>query len=202
LLALSAFWGNVSAEAPPNPWAKVTAPSSEPTRSVGEYATGCLRGGKPLPLEGDGFVVMHPSRNRVFGHPDLLTFIRTLGKGANVDGLKPVLVGDLSQPRGGPAPGGHSSHQTGLDVDLWFWHPGGRISAAQRESLKSRSILDGKAGTIQKEEAKRVSELLRAPDHQAPAVRRGRQGSRVVEEDSPVVRPRRSLPRAPGLSGR
>jgi penicillin-insensitive murein endopeptidase len=160
LLALSAIWGHVSAEAPPNPWAKVKAPSKEEPRSVGEYSTGCLRGAQTLPLEGDGFLVMHPSRNRMFGHPDLLAFIRTLGKGANVQGLDPVLVGDLSQPRGGPAPGGHSSHQTGLDVDLWFWHPGGKISAAQRETLKSRSILDGKAGTIQKAEAKRVSELL------------------------------------------
>jgi penicillin-insensitive murein endopeptidase len=30
-------------------------------------------------------------------------------------------VGDLGQARGGPAPYGHRSHQTGLDVDIWFW---------------------------------------------------------------------------------
>jgi penicillin-insensitive murein DD-endopeptidase len=153
--------GVVHADALPNPWSKIKKPSEGDPRSVGEYSTGCLRGGQALPLEGEGFVVMHPSRTRYFGHPDLLQFIRTLGKGLNVEGLDPVLVGDLSQPRGGPAPGGHSSHQTGLDVDLWFWHPGGKITAAQRESLKSRSILDGKAGTIRDVYAKRVKELLR-----------------------------------------
>lgn len=153
--------GVVHADALNNPWSKVKKPSDGETRSVGEYSTGCLQGGQALALEGDGYIVMHPSRTRYFGHPDLLQFIQTLGKGVNIAGLAPVLVGDLSQPRGGPAPGGHSSHQTGLDVDLWFWHPGGKIGAAQRESLKSRSVLDGKAGTIRAEEAKRVSELLR-----------------------------------------
>src|SRR5690606_30245668 len=29
-------------------------------------------------------------------------------------------LGDLSQPRGGPAPDGHASHQTGLDADVWY----------------------------------------------------------------------------------
>lgn len=161
-LACGFGWlGVVHADSLTNPWAKVKKPSDGDPRSVGEYATGCLRGGHALPLEGDGYIVMHPARTRYFGHPDLLQFIQTLGKGVNIAGLDPVLVGDLSQPRGGPAPGGHSSHQTGLDVDLWFWHPGGKVSAPQRESLKSRSVLDGKAGTIRDEFAPRVKELLR-----------------------------------------
>jgi penicillin-insensitive murein endopeptidase len=155
-----AGFGVVQADALANPWSKIKKPSGGDSRSVGEYSTGCLRGGQALPLEGDGFIVMHPGRTRYYGHPDLLQFIRSLGKSANVAGLDPVLVGDLSQPRGGPAPGGHSSHQTGLDVDLWFWHPGGKITAAQRESLKSRSVLDGKAGTIRDVFAPRVKELL------------------------------------------
>lgn len=161
-LACGFSWlGVVHADALTNPWSKVKQPSDGDPRSVGEYSTGCLRGGQALPLEGDGFIVMHPSRMRYFGHPDLLAFIRSLGKSLNISGLDPVLVGDLSQPRGGPAPGGHSSHQTGLDVDLWFWHPGGKLNAAQREQLKSRSVLDGKAGTIRGVFAPRVKELLR-----------------------------------------
>ncbi|HKU43513.1 MAG TPA: penicillin-insensitive murein endopeptidase, partial [Polyangiales bacterium] len=71
-LAVLASLPVAQAEPPPNPWARVKKPTDEATRSVGEYSTGCLRGGRALPLEGDGFVVMHPSRNRVFGHPDLL----------------------------------------------------------------------------------------------------------------------------------
>jgi penicillin-insensitive murein endopeptidase len=30
------------------------------------------------------------------------------------------LVGDMAQPRGGPMLSGHTSHQVGLDVDIWF----------------------------------------------------------------------------------
>src|ERR1700730_13809348 len=31
-----------------------------------------------------------------------------------------LLVGDMSQPRGGPLLSEHTSHQIGLDVDIWF----------------------------------------------------------------------------------
>ena len=151
----------VHADAATNPWAKVKAPEKGTSRAVGEYSTGCLRGGVALPLRGDGYQVMHPGRLRYFGHPDLIQFIETLGRGLSVQGLDPVLVGDLSQPRGGPAPKGHSSHQTGLDVDLWFWHPGKRVVGNQVETLSARSILDGKAGTIRADSVARVTELLR-----------------------------------------
>jgi len=33
---------------------------------------------------------------------------------------KRVLIGDLSQPRGGPMLPVHSSHQNGLDADVWY----------------------------------------------------------------------------------
>ncbi len=160
LVGLGGF-GAAYADALPNPWAKIKAPSRGAPSAIGEYSTGCLSGGVPLPMEGKGFIVMHPGRVRYYGHPDLLGYITTLGEGAHVHGLEPVLVGDLSQPRGGPAPGGHSSHQTGLDVDLWFWHPGTKVTKAQREELKARSILDGKNGTIRAMHANRVTTLLK-----------------------------------------
>ncbi|HEX4351292.1 MAG TPA: penicillin-insensitive murein endopeptidase, partial [Polyangiales bacterium] len=54
---------------------------------------------------------------------------------------------------------------TGLDVDLWFWEPKaaakGPLPKADRESIKSRSILDAKAGMVQTEFAPRVAALLR-----------------------------------------
>jgi penicillin-insensitive murein endopeptidase len=77
----------------------------------------------PLPLAGDGFRVVHPDRNRVFGHPQLIDVIRDLGARLVERKLPAISVGDLGQPRGGPTPGGHASHQTGLDVDIWFVPP-------------------------------------------------------------------------------
>ena len=31
-----------------------------------------------------------------------------------------ILVGDLSLPQGGRFSSGHTSHQTGLDIDIWL----------------------------------------------------------------------------------
>ena len=161
LLPLSA----ANAEPPPNRWAQVTAPAKGSPRSLGEYSSGCLRGAAKLALDGPGYQVMHPSRARFYGHPDLVDFVRKLGQALHAEKFADMLVGDLSQPRGGPAPGGHSSHQTGLDVDLWYWQPKaaehGPLARADRESIKARSVLDGKAGAVRAELAPRVSALLR-----------------------------------------
>jgi penicillin-insensitive murein endopeptidase len=153
------------AEPPPNRWAQIKVPAKGSPRSIGEYSSGCLRGAAKLSLDGTGYQVMHPSRLRYYGHPDLVDFIRKLGQTLHAEKLADMMVGDLSQPRGGPAPGGHSSHQTGLDVDLWYWQPKaaerGPLPRAERESTKARSVLDGKAGAVRAEFAPRVAALLR-----------------------------------------
>ncbi len=63
---------------------------------------------------------MRPERRRHFGHPSLVDFVEKLGETLAQAKLPPLGVGDLGQARGGPAPNGHASHQSGLDVDLWF----------------------------------------------------------------------------------
>jgi penicillin-insensitive murein DD-endopeptidase len=143
----------------------MTSPSKGSPRSLGEYSSGCLRGAARLPLDGRGYQVMHPSRRRYYGNPELLDFLVKLGRALQAEKFGDMLIGDLSQPRGGPAPGGHSSHQTGLDVDIWYLQPTaalhGPLPRAERESLKARSVLDGKAGTLRAEFAPRVAALLR-----------------------------------------
>jgi len=87
---------------------------------IGGYTAGCLAGAGRLDLEGPGFQVMRPSRNRYYGHPRLVAFVEHLGHQALERGWGRVLVGDMAQPRGGPTDFGHRSHQSGLDVDIWF----------------------------------------------------------------------------------
>ena len=69
---------------------------------------------------GRAIEVIRLSRHRYFGHPDLLAFIQRLGRRTAAEGLPAFYVGDMAQPRGGPLPFGHASHQTGIDVDIWF----------------------------------------------------------------------------------
>jgi penicillin-insensitive murein endopeptidase len=110
----------------PTPWAKFRTPSAGPARAIGGYSAGCIAGAVGLPLRGDGFRVVRPERGRVFGHPLLIALIRELGARLKSLGLPALAIGDLGQPRGGPAPTGHASHQTGLDVDIWFAPPVGK----------------------------------------------------------------------------
>lgn len=90
-------------------------------RSIGSYARGCLAGGQMLPISGPGWEAMKLQRNRNWGHPRLISFLtRFATEAQQKDGWPGLLIGDLSQPRGGPMLTGHKSHQIGLDADIWF----------------------------------------------------------------------------------
>ena len=119
------------------------APSAMPTESFGFYAKGCLAGAASLPVDGPYWQAMRLSRNRHYGHPALVAYLERLAKTAATSGVWPgLLIGDMSQPRGGPMPTGHASHQIGLDADIWFRPmPQVRLTPAQRETYPFRSLL-------------------------------------------------------------
>ncbi len=100
---------------------KQKAPASLRARSIGSYARGCLAGGRMLPISGSGWEAMKLWRNRNWGHPVLITFLERFAiESKEQDGWPGLLIGDLSQPRGGPMLTGHRSHQIGLDADIWY----------------------------------------------------------------------------------
>lgn len=101
-------------------WSDLKAPSDGPARAIGQTNNGCVGGAVALPKNGPGYMVMHLERQRFFGHPDLIDTLQTLGRQMNQRGIGTLQIGDLSQARGGPMPFGHRSHQSGLDVDVWF----------------------------------------------------------------------------------
>ncbi|MBO0661581.1 penicillin-insensitive murein endopeptidase [Jiella sp. MQZ9-1] len=123
-------------------------PTAGPTRSIGFYSNGCLGGGAQLPADGPHWQAMRLSRNRRFGNPVTIAVIERIAGDAAKTGVWPgLLVGDISQPRGGPMSSGHSSHQIGLDFDVWLRPmPTPRLTAAQRETYPFRSVL--KKGTF------------------------------------------------------
>ena len=115
-------------------FARKTTPLPGPPRSIGSYANGCLAGAVALPLKGASWQVMRVSRDRYWGNPSLVAFIERVGDEAKKVGWNGLLIGDMSQPRGGPMLNGHSSHQIGLDVDIWFTPmPDHELSAEERE---------------------------------------------------------------------
>jgi penicillin-insensitive murein endopeptidase len=52
------------------------------------------------------------------------------------------LVGDMSQPRGGPMITGHASHQVGLDADIWLTPmPPRKLTRAEREEMSATMVV-------------------------------------------------------------
>jgi penicillin-insensitive murein endopeptidase len=116
-------------------------PASGAARSIGFYANGCIRGAVPLALEGPGWRVLRPQRNRYWGHPDLIATLRDLARRVRAATGKAMLVADIAQPRGGPA-SGHASHQIGLDADVRFQLvPDRPLDPALREEGTELSML-------------------------------------------------------------
>jgi len=121
--------------------AKTASPLA--ARAIGFYAKGCLAGGKAIPIDGPAWQVMRLSRNRNWGHPRLIALVERLAADVKAhDGWNGLMVGDISQPRGGPMLTGHASHQIGLDADIWLTQmPDRRLTRREREDLSATSML-------------------------------------------------------------
>jgi penicillin-insensitive murein endopeptidase len=118
-------------------------PADLQARAIGFYARGCLAGAAALPINGTTWQVMRLSRNRNWGHPKLIAFLERLAaKVPQAAGWPGLLVGDLSQPRGGPMLTGHASHQVGLDADIWLTPmPDHELSREERETMSATMIV-------------------------------------------------------------
>ncbi|THD52362.1 MAG: penicillin-insensitive murein endopeptidase [Bradyrhizobium sp.] len=114
-------------------------PAAMPTRVVGFYAKGCIAGAQALPINGETWQVMRLSRNRNWAHPDMVALLERLSTKVHKDaGWPGILVGDMSQPRGGPMFTGHASHQVGLDADIWLTPmPNRQLSRNEREEMSA-----------------------------------------------------------------
>jgi penicillin-insensitive murein endopeptidase len=117
-------------------------PANLEARSIGSYAKGCLAGAVAMPVDGPSWQVMRRARNRNWGHPDLIAYLEALARAVpRVNGWPGILIGDISQPRGGPMLTGHASHQIGLDADIWLTPmPASRLGSDDRENMPATNM--------------------------------------------------------------
>jgi penicillin-insensitive murein endopeptidase len=144
-------------------WQAQRRPSSGPAQSIGTCNLGCLQGAATLPVSGRGYETLRLGRNRRYGHPALVAYLQRLGAAAADAKLGLVVVGDLSQPRGGPTPSGHRSHQTGLDADVGYVAPPGTrlpLSPRARERLSPPAVVDPRTHGKTSSWTPRVAKLL------------------------------------------
>ena len=77
-------------------------PAVAKPQSFGFYSKGCFTGGVAIATDGPTWQAMRLSRNRRWGHPAMIKLIEKLSRDAVADGWPGLLLGDISQPRGGP----------------------------------------------------------------------------------------------------
>jgi len=127
----------------------VAAGSPNKTAAIGFYTRGCLAGGERLPDTGEAWQAMRLSRNRHWGHPDLIRFLTKLATDSQKFGWPGLLIGDMSQPRGGPMLTGHRSHQVGLDADIWYMPmPERRLTWREREDMSAIPLAGERSVTV------------------------------------------------------
>lgn len=126
---------------------RAVSPARMAPRAIGFYAHGCVAGAVAMPVDGESWQVMRLSRNRNWGHPDLVKLVERLAdKSRKSAGWPGLLVGDLSQPRGGPMLTGHNSHQAGLDADIWLTPMPARILTPQEREDMSATLVVAASG--------------------------------------------------------
>lgn len=132
-----------------NGWSEVAYPLPGRPEVIGSYNAGCIVGAVALPLVGDGHQAMRLSRNRYYGHPNLIRFLERLSQQAAARGDR-LLIGDLGQPRGGPMSSGHRSHQIGLDADIWFLQQSRNqvLPRPETERLGAPTMIRATEGTL------------------------------------------------------
>ena len=193
-----------------------TKPDEAAPQAIGFYAGGCLAGGVALPIDGPAWQVMRLSRNRNWGHPQLVDFLERLAEKAKKVGWNGLLVGDMSQPRGGPMLTGHSSHQVGLDADIWFTPMPDHVQTREEREFTSAVQM------VAEDRLRRRSQGVDAYPHRAfarrgagpggrahlcqcrhqeGAVPRGRIGSRLARQGAAVVGARLPFPHPHLLPG-
>ncbi len=146
-------------------WNDKMPPAAGAPRSIGLYTSGCIQGAQALPSTGPGFQTIRRSRQRFFGHPALIQYIQGLGQIMDTEDLGILSIGDLGQARGSPIPSAHRSHQTGLDVDIWFWlQPRSRpMTTTERETAQPPSMVtNGRLALSPKQWTPRQMRLMEA----------------------------------------
>lgn len=138
-------------------------PSQQNAMPIGSYARGCAAGLVELPETGPSWQAMRLSRERNFGHPQMIDFLVDLSQNAQQIGWAGLYIGDISQPRGGPMTSGHASHQIGLDADIWMLPPKRLdLSRKEREEISSIPVRSADQRTVTKNWTNRHRAVLKA----------------------------------------
>jgi len=155
IFSLVVAFSLLSCTLPKKEWGDIRVPTANPSEIYGGYSAGCLDGAVQLTeRHNNNFLIMRPSRHRMFAHPQLIDFLESHANDIGNSNLGILAIGDLSQARGGPMSSGHASHQAGLDADIWFKRfnsfEAQVLKNQDRESYSAVSMVDNSKWQINK----------------------------------------------------
>lgn len=132
------------------------------SRIYGSTSLGCIDGAQQLSDHNTDFQLQRWAYNRDYAHPLLLQYLSDLRNRTKALGLPPLIIGDLSLPTGGGygPKSAHSSHNTGIDVDLPFDFASPRKSASELRQPKDVYIVRG--SKMQKAFTKDIENYIKA----------------------------------------
>jgi len=95
-------------------------PTAGVSESIGSYSSGCVRGASSLDVSSSDYELMRPGRGRFWAHNSTINHLEKIAKDFRSKTNEKIIIGDLGHAQGGPSLTGHSSHQSGLDADVWL----------------------------------------------------------------------------------
>ena len=159
-VVFSTVFTSLTVMASPADWQAIRSPipskNGEP-EPIGSYSNGCILSAEAMPAKGDGYQVIRMNKNRFYGHPEVINYLKRLGKKVKETGMPSMLIGDISMPAGGRFLTGHASHQMGLDVDIWL-----RMGEMSEQDAENS---DGKALLVVNRATQRVDENIWNNNH-------------------------------------
>jgi len=118
----------------------------EDSEAIGKYTAGCVLNPRQLSIDGYGYQVIRTSRNRYYGHKELIRFTERLSTKVKSNYSAKLLIADITKRNGGPMLDDHSSHQTGLDIDILYIRKGNGnneyLTISERENMSPKSLLN------------------------------------------------------------
>jgi penicillin-insensitive murein endopeptidase len=137
--------------------------SADEPEVIGFYSNGCVAGAQALPETGPTWQAMRLSRNRNWGHPELIDYVTGLSRQvAATRSWNGLYVGDMSQPRGGPMRPAMSATSR-ASTSISGCCPRGTCPSAsqERESLSSISMQSQRGAWISENWTEDHAQVLR-----------------------------------------
>ncbi len=120
------------------------------SEAIGTHNNGCILYSAELNKNGEGYKLPRIERNHNYGHPEMIALLEDYSYRVKEMLGKDLLIADISKKNGGPIFMLHSSHQTGLDADIWFtlYDDKQNLSSQDMASIKPLNMADEKLKSV------------------------------------------------------